>query len=55
VIHAKSVEPETAAVFGDKPAPLAGRLVLYGDHRGKDWRAELDLKEYALTALRLTP
>lgn len=56
VIHAKSVEPETASAIQEGMAPpLTGQLVLYGDWRGKEWRAELDLREYALSALTLNP
>jgi hypothetical protein len=29
--------------------------VLYGDRQGKEWCAELDLKEYAFSALTLNP
>jgi hypothetical protein len=55
VLHADHVDPETTAVTGGVREPLTGRLVLYGRYRGKNWRAELDLKEYALSALALSP
>ena len=55
VIHAKAVEPEPILPSSGPAPPLTGRLVLYGDRNGKDWRADLDLKEYALSALELTP
>jgi hypothetical protein len=45
VIHAKSVEPETVQTAPGTAPPLTGRLVLYGDRQGKEWCAELDLKE----------
>jgi hypothetical protein len=47
VIHAKSVEPETIQRTPGTAPPLTGRLVVYGDRQGKEWCAELDLKEYA--------
>jgi hypothetical protein len=55
VIHAKSVEPETAPAIQATRPPLTGRLVLYGNYREKEWRADLDLKEYAFSALTLNP
>ena len=55
VIHAKSVEPKTAPASRGTVPPLTGWLVLYGDHRGKDWRADLDLRDYAFAALTLKP
>jgi hypothetical protein len=55
VIHAKSVEPETVQTTPGTAPPLTGRLVLYGDRQGKEWCAELDLKEYAFCALTLNP
>ena len=56
VIHAKRVEPETVQTTpGTRAPPLRGRLVLYGDRHGKQWCAELDLKEYAFSALTLNP
>jgi hypothetical protein len=55
VIHAKSVEPETVQTTPGTAPPLTGRLVLYGDRQGKEWCAELDLKEYAFSALTLNP
>jgi hypothetical protein len=51
VIHANTVEPTRELETG----ALTGELVLCGCHRNKDWRAELDLREYALSALSLTP
>ena len=51
VLHADKVElkrtPDTNA--------LSGELILDGRYRGKDWRAHLDLRKYALTAMSLTP
>ena len=51
VLHADKVElkrtPDTNA--------LAGELLLEGRYRGMDWRAHLDLRKYALTAMSLTP
>ena len=41
VIHAKSVEPEMAPAIQGMTPPLTGRLVLYGDRRGKEWRASM--------------
>jgi hypothetical protein len=55
VIHATSVEPETVQTTPGTAPPLTGRLVLYGDRQGKEWCAELDLKEYAFSALTLNP
>ncbi len=56
VIHAMSGKPERApAIQEGMTPPLTGRLVLYGDRYGKEWRAELDLREYALSALTLNP
>jgi hypothetical protein len=55
VIHAKSVEPETVQTTPGTAPPLTGRLVLYGDRQGKEWCAELDLKEYAFSASTLNP
>jgi hypothetical protein len=50
IIHAKRVVPQRA----DSGA-LTGVLFLYGDYRKKDWEARLDLREFALGALSLTP
>lgn len=51
ILHADLVElerkPETDA--------LTGELFLEGRYRGKDWHARLDLRQYALAALALTP
>jgi hypothetical protein len=51
ILHADRVElerePETDT--------LTGELILEGRYRGKDWQARLDLREYALGALVLTP
>jgi hypothetical protein len=54
ILHADKVElermPDTKALTGD--------LDLYGRHpgkKGKKWQAKLDLREYALAALALTP
>lgn len=55
VIHAKSVEPKSASAPQGTDPSLTGWLVLYGDHRGKDWRADLDLRDYAFSALALNP
>jgi hypothetical protein len=55
VLHADRVDFETKAVPSAAPAPLTGRLILYGRRSKKEWRAELDLKEYASSALALTP
>jgi hypothetical protein len=55
VLHAERVVPETAASPNDTTAPLTGCLILYGRRDRKEWRAELDLKKYALSALALTP
>jgi hypothetical protein len=55
VLHADYVDPETTAVTGGVREPLTGRLVLYGRYRRENWRTELDLKEYALSALALSP
>jgi hypothetical protein len=51
VIHAKRVEPQRTVDSG----ALTGELFLYGDYRKKDWQARLDLREFALAALALTP
>jgi hypothetical protein len=51
VIHAKRVEPQRTVDGG----ALTGELFLYGDYRKKDWQARLDLREFALAALVLTP
>lgn len=50
VIHAKQVDSERTDT-----GALTGELTLYGEYRGKDWQAQLDLREYALAALSLTP
>jgi hypothetical protein len=51
VIHAKRVDPQRTVETG----ALTGELFLYGDYRKKDWEARLDLREFALAALSLTP
>jgi hypothetical protein len=51
VIHAKRVDPQRTVDTG----ALTGELFLYGDYRKKDWQARLDLREFALAALALTP
>ena len=50
VLHADHVDPETTGT-----GALTGHLSLYGRHYKKEWRAELDLKQYALSALTLSP
>ena len=59
VLHADRVDFETkmvpTAVPSDTQAPLTGCLTLYRRLAKKEWRAELDLKEYAFSALALTP
>jgi hypothetical protein len=51
ILHASRVElgrePETDA--------LTGELFLEGRYRGEDWHARLDLRQYGLAALALTP
>lgn len=54
VLHANQVDPETIVV-GSTRALLTGRLTLYGRLGEKHWRAELDLREYAFSALALNP
>jgi hypothetical protein len=51
VIHAKRVDPKRTVDTG----ALTGELILHGDYREKDWQARLDLREFALAALSLTP
>ena len=51
VIHAKRVEPKRTVDTG----ALTGELILHGDFRKKDWQARLELREFALAALSLTP
>ena len=51
VIHAKRVEPKRTVDTG----ALTGELILHGDFRKKDWQASLELREFALAALALTP
>jgi hypothetical protein len=51
VLHADRVDPERKPDTG----ALTGELILEGRHKGKDWRAHLNLREYALAALSLTP
>jgi hypothetical protein len=51
VIHAKRVDPKRTVDTG----ALTGELILYGDYRKKDWQARLDLREFVLAALALTP
>jgi hypothetical protein len=51
VIHAKRVDPGRTVDTG----ALTGELILHGDFRKKDWQARLDLREFALAALSLTP
>jgi hypothetical protein len=55
VIHAKRVELDTAPATRGTAPPVTGRLVLYGDRWGKEWCAELGLREYAFSALLLVP
>jgi hypothetical protein len=51
VIHAKRVDPKRTVDTG----ALTGELILHGDYRKKDWQARLELREFALAALSLTP
>ena len=51
VIHAKRVDPKRKVDTG----ALTGELILHGDYREKDWQARLELREFALAALSLTP
>jgi hypothetical protein len=51
VIHAKRVDPKRTADTG----ALTGELILHGNYRKKDWQARLDLREFAVAALSLTP
>jgi len=59
VLHADDVNFETPAepppVPSDMPEPLTGHLTLYGRLHGKEWRAELDLTQFALSSLALSP
>jgi hypothetical protein len=55
ILHAYRVHPETTAAPSGIAEPLTGRLILSGVQHDKVWRAELDLKKYALSALMLTP
>jgi len=51
IIHAKRVDPQRTEDTG----ALTGELFLYGRFNKKDWQARLDLREFALAALSLTP
>jgi hypothetical protein len=51
VIHAKRVDPKRTVDTG----ALTGELNLHGDYREKDWQGRLELREFALAALALTP
>jgi hypothetical protein len=51
VLHADLVDP----VRTPDTEALTGELVLNGSYRDKNWEAQLNLKEYALSALYLTP
>jgi len=54
ILHADRVELEREQETG----ALTGELIMEGRYpgkRGKEWRGRLDLREYALTALALTP
>ena len=51
VIHAKRVDPKRTADTG----ALTGELILHGRLNKKNWQARLDLREFALAALSLTP
>jgi hypothetical protein len=54
ILHADKVEPKRTP---DTKA-LTGELILYGRQRGKrgkDWQVRLFLRDYALTAMSLTP
>jgi hypothetical protein len=51
VIHAKRVDPKRTVDTG----ALTGELILHGGCRNKDWQARLELREFALAALALTP
>jgi hypothetical protein len=51
VIHAKRVDPKRTVDTG----ALTGELILHGDYRKKNWQARLELREFALAALSLTP
>jgi hypothetical protein len=55
ILHATRVRPETTAASNGTANPLTGRLILYGLQHAQVWRAELDLKRYALSALLLKP
>lgn len=52
ILHADLVEPDR---MPPDIGALTGQLILNGRHRGKDWEARLDLREFALAALTLTP
>ena len=55
VLHADRVDLETTGGTGDTRGALTGNLILRGRLYGTEWRAELDLKQYALSALTLSP
>jgi hypothetical protein len=55
VLHADHVEPETKPDLGGGTGSLTGRFTVYGRLGKKEWRAELYLKEYALSAVALVP
>ena len=50
VLHALSVQAEREPGREDSAGPLTGFVNLYGEHRGKRWRARIDIPEFALTA-----
>ena len=50
VIYAKHVDPQQTGT-----GALTGELFLYGKRWNKNWQARLDVREYALAALSLTP
>jgi hypothetical protein len=54
ILHADSVDPETREQGAEFGPSLTRRINLYGQHRGKDWHAVLDVVEFCVAAVNFT-
>jgi hypothetical protein len=54
ILHADVVDPEVRDEGPELGPSLTRRINLYGQHRGRDWRAVLDVVSFSIAAVYFT-
>jgi hypothetical protein len=53
ILHANYINPDVSDIAQGMKSPLKPRLYLYGKHRGKEWRATVEIFAFAIAATQL--